>query len=83
MYFISDTSQDFCECDRALMEVLKDAPANTGYSMYSKDECDYKPGSKIKYVPLTCCYWNANFWAAYNPTINCCGDDGVRAIGTC
>ena len=82
MYFISDTSQDFCECDRALMEVLKNAPADTGYSMYSWYDC-YKPGQKNKYVPLTCCKWNENFWAAYNPTYYCCGADGVRTIGTC
>ena len=82
MCFISDTSQDFCECDRALMKVLKNAPADTGYSMYSKYDC-IKPGQKTMYVPLTCCKWNENFWAAYNPTYYCCGADGVRTIGTC
>ena len=78
---ISDSEQDFCECDRALMKVLKNAPADTGYSMYPQEDCYI--GHKTMYVPLTCCKWDENFWAAYNPSKMCCGPDGVREIGMC
>merc|ERR1711935_865964 len=80
-----DSKQDFCECDRALMKVLKNAQDDTGYSMYPSNQCTHPCTYPCKrpWEPLTCCRWNENFWAAYNPDIKCCSSTGLLPIGTC
>ena len=51
------------------------------YSNLSADQCE-KSGinSGNKQV---CCNWNQYWFASYNPNESCCGDQGVKSIGSC
>jgi hypothetical protein len=70
------TNRAFCECDRILINKLaSSAPLSTSTSACNP--------SFIRHGRLLCCNWNTHYWAVYNENTNCCGADGVNAIGLC
>merc|ERR1712060_784687 len=73
----SAESRSFCECDRLLINSLKAiVPAN---SNYNADDC--VPSYMV--FETSCCNWNSFHYSVYLPRQQCCGQDGVKEIGTC
>ena len=86
-----------CECDRVLMNYLKDLPATTNND-YPEANCS-DPSSASSSggsssssggAPAApsapgnqCCNWDTYLWAEYSPVNQCCGADGVKPLGTC
>ena len=68
------TNRAFCECDRILINELKD------YTPIPTSACN---PSFIIHGGLTCCNWNTHYWAVYNENSKCCDVDGVKEIGLC
>ena len=69
-------SRALCECDRRLMKTLKSAQPVS--SSYPSEQCVATGGDSLE-----CCLHDSFTWTAYNPFHSCCGQDGVKEIGSC
>jgi hypothetical protein len=78
------TNRAFCECDRILINTL--ATSSPLSKPIPTSQCVANGGNGG--APggnggLTCCNWNTHYWAAYNANNSCCGEDGIKEIGSC
>lgn len=75
----SSSSRGVCECDKALVNTLKDAsPTNNNYNTGS---CTPNGGGNGN---LECCTFKTHFYAHYNSATHCCNSsEGVKEAGSC